>query len=100
MALNSDRSGDGRPVPIRAIVFLRGSSDDSIRLERVDASRSLPDLWALSFRIGGDSALAQSFRGLTQLANATKVWNLYRPFRRDTMNDVIDQIVSVCGREI
>jgi hypothetical protein len=99
LALDSDRRGDCRPIPIRSIVFLRESSDDQIRLERVEAVRSLPDLWALSFRPKGDTALARSFRGLSNLATATSVWNLYRPLRVDLMNDVIDRIVSDCGGE-
>jgi hypothetical protein len=97
LALDSNRSGSSRPVPIRSIVFLRESSDGEIRLERVESIRSLPDLWALSFRPKGESALAHSFRRLSSLANGAAVWNLYRPLRVDTLNDVIDRIVSVCG---
>lgn len=97
LALNSDRSGDCKPVPIRSIVFLRESSDDQIRLERVESIRSLPDLWALSFRPKGNTALGRSFRGLSSLATGTMIWNLYRPLRIEMMNDVIDHIVTVCG---
>jgi hypothetical protein len=98
LALDSNRSGDCKPVPIRSIVFLRESSDDQIRLERVESVRSLPDLWALSFRPKGDTALAHSFRRLSTLATGAAVWNLHRPLRVDTLNDVIDRIVSVCGQ--
>jgi hypothetical protein len=98
LALDSNRSGNSKPVPIRSIVFLRESSDDQIRLEPVESVRSLPDLWALSFRPKGDSALAHSFRRLSSLATGAAVWNLYRPLRVDMLNDVIDRIVSVCGR--
>jgi hypothetical protein len=97
LALDSDRSGDCKPLPIKSIVFLRESDDDQIRLEPVEAVRSLPDLWALSFRPKGDTALARSFRGLSSLATGATVWNLYRPMRIDTLNDVVDQIVNVCG---
>jgi hypothetical protein len=98
LALDSDRTGDCKPLPIKSIVFLRESrDDDQIRLERVEGVRSLPDLWALSFRPKGDTGLARSFRGLSSLATATTVWNLYRPLRTDTLNDVVDHIVNVCG---
>ena len=99
LALDSNRRGDCTPIPIRSIVFLRESSDDQIRLERVEALRSLPDLWALSFRPKGDNALARSFHGLSSLATGTTVWNLHRPLRLDMLNDVIDRIVSDCGGE-
>jgi hypothetical protein len=96
LALAEDRVGDCRPVPIRSIVFLR-ESDDEIRLERVEAVRTLPDLWALSFRSKVNSAVARSFHGLSTLAKSVTAYNLHRPLRVDTLNDVIDHIVAVCG---
>ena len=96
LALDSDRTGDCKPVPIRAIVFLR-ESDAELRLEPVENLRALPDLWALTFRLKGISGVVQSFSRLSQLATATTIWNLYRPLRMDTLGDVVSLIVKTCS---
>jgi hypothetical protein len=96
LALDSERRGTSRPIPIRSIVFLR-ESGDAVRLERVETGQALRDLWALSFRHKGVDALARSFSELGRLATGVKVWNLYRPLRKDALNEVISQIVNVCA---
>jgi len=93
LALNGDRRGSGAPVPIRAIVFLRESSDE-LRIERAAASVALADLWSLSFHFPTGAARARSFRQLTRLAGAVPTWNLYRPLRRASLDATVARIVE------
>ena len=95
-AMDPDRCGDCKPVPIKAVIFLH-ESDEDIRLEPVEPARALPDLWSLNFRTG-PSEIAKSFSGLGQLVRAASVWNLHRPLRMDVMDDVVSRIVEACSR--
>ena len=89
LAINSDRIGDGRPVPNQALVFLAGISGEDIRLERVKSVAALPDLWTLSFRFQTDAERRRSFSQLARLAASVPVWNLHRPLNTDNLDDVV-----------
>jgi hypothetical protein len=80
--------GSGRPLPIRAIVFLREA--DRLAIEPVPRPTALKDLWRLSFRTGTEDARADSFRQLTQLAGTLPCWNLHRPLLLDSLESVVD----------
>jgi hypothetical protein len=94
LTLNPDRTGDGRPVPVKAVVFLREAPDD-IRLHPVKRSEALPDLWTLSFRFQTDVERRRAFSQLAKLAASVPVWNLYRPMRLDRLDDVVERLVDV-----
>jgi len=91
LALEADRTGDGKPVPLRGVVFLREAEAEP-RLERVPASAALTDLWALNFRLQDSGARADSFRRLTQMASVLPVWNLFRPMRLDSLDRTVSLI--------
>jgi hypothetical protein len=93
IALDTERMGDGRPVPIKALVFLRESADD-ITLASVKAGEALPDLWTLSFRFQSEAERRQSFSQLAQLAAAVPVWNLYRPLEVSNLNEVVSRLLQ------
>ena len=93
LRVDDARAGTADPVPIAAIVLLR-RSDDEVRLEPVERVRALPDLYALSFRIGGSEAAAESFSRVSRLAARTTIWNLYRPLRIETLETVVDRIAA------
>ena len=97
LMLDADRAGNGRPVPIAALVFLRESADD-VRLDRVGAVEALPDLWTLTLRFQTDAERRDAFRQLTQLAANVPIWNLHRPFQVGTLDQVVDTLVSTCIR--
>jgi hypothetical protein len=61
-------------------------------LERVDKVRALPDLYALSFRVGGRDSAADAFTRISRLAAGTSVWNLYRQLRPDNLEEVVAQV--------
>jgi hypothetical protein len=94
LAINRDRVGDGRPVRIGAVVFLR-ESEEEIRLERLKGSDALPDLWALMLRLKTDAERRLSFTQLTQLTTSVPVWNLHRPLNVDTLDDVVSHVVGI-----
>ena len=95
LMLDADRAGDFRPVPIRAVVFLRGPAE-RIRLERVEPGQALPDLWALNFHLQNTLARGRSFSQLARLAGHVTIWNLHRPLSLANLDDVVAAIVETC----
>lgn len=85
--------GDCTPLPVRAIVLLRGA-DAGVTLERIAAVDSLRELWPLSFKLRSVDDREQTFQGVTALADAVRVWNLRRPLRLDELGLVVETIVS------
>jgi hypothetical protein len=84
--------GDCRPVPIRALVFLR-RSDDDIWLEQLQPIRSLPHLWDSSFRIARAHE-RRCFESITELANELPILNLHRPLRTDALDSTVDRVLE------
>jgi hypothetical protein len=93
LTLSRERAGDGRPLPIKGIFFLRESRDD-VWLEPVKASQALPDLWTLVFRFRSTQERRQSFGELSHLASIVPIWNLHRPLRSEVLNEVVDRLVG------
>lgn len=93
LRLDDERCGTADPVPIRAI-FLLHWSDDDIHIERIGRVKSLPDLWALSFRVPGSTSMGLALEGVGRLAASTVIWNLYRPLRADNLRTVVDRIAE------
>lgn len=87
--------GDGSPVPIRAVVFLRVGEGDT-RMDRVDPAEGLRDLWALSWKLPTDADRARCFRGTAALANSVPMWNIQRELRIDGLQEVVERIVTTC----
>jgi hypothetical protein len=93
LALARRERGSCEPVPLAAILLLR-DSDGDIELARVPASRALPDLWALSFRLPEEEDRARCFGGVTDLADRVPVLDLARPLRMDTLPSTVERVVS------
>lgn len=96
LTLDAERRGDGAPLPLRGIVFLRHADD--IRMEQVPKATSLTDLWALSFRLPTDQGRSTAFKHLAGLAGSVTVWNLFRPLRLDTLEGTVNLIRERLGR--
>ena len=92
LTLDLDRQGDGCPVPIRALVFLRES--DETRTVRLSPGEALPDLWTLTFRFQTDDERRRSFSQLAQMAATVPIWNLYRPLQTATLEEVVARLVE------
>jgi hypothetical protein len=94
LALDSQRRGNGRPVPIRAIVFLRESSSE-VNVRPVPGTEALKDLWALTFRFHTEGERRDAFRQLARLASAVPIWNLFRPMQVETLEAVVSHLVRL-----
>jgi hypothetical protein len=96
LALEGSARGDGNPVPLRGIVFLRlGETDGTI--ERVTPATALPDVWALSLKLPSDAARARCFSSAAELVDRVPVWNLSRALRYDTLPALVDLIHRTCA---
>lgn len=99
LALNSERAGDGRPLPIRAVIFLRESSNEVV-LEPVKGGEALPDFWTLCLRFRGIDEQRRSFNELSHLANVVPIWNLHRPLMSDRLDEVVARLVETVTRSV
>jgi hypothetical protein len=95
LAVEGERRGDGQPVPIRGVVLLRPGEGETV-MERVAPERSLPDLFALSWKLPTDADRARCFRGAASLASSVPVWNLHRELRLDRLEELVERIISTC----
>jgi hypothetical protein len=95
LALDEAARGDGAPVPIAGVVFLR-RADDVAWLERVPPHKALPDLWTLGFKFPTDEDRTRCFQGIAELAAQVPIWNLYRRLSFDELPAVVDRIALTC----
>ena len=95
LTVDESARGDGSPVPIRGVVFLR-RSEERATMERLPRENAVPDLWALSLNLPTDRSRAQCFREVTAIAARVPVWNLYRRLSVDQLPETVDRIVSTC----
>jgi hypothetical protein len=95
LALEGDLRGDGRPVPLRAVVFLRSS--DQLRSERIQPQEALRDLWALSLKLPEAEDRARCFHGLVQLTGTVPIWNFHRPLTYSDLPAVVDELARLCS---
>lgn len=91
-ALGDERRGDCRPVPVRAIVFLREPTN-GIRMSRAPVPDAIRDLFALSFKLRREEDLARAFSRVGALADAAEIWDFERPLRLDALADSVDAVV-------
>lgn len=95
LALSPARHGDGSPVPLAAIVLLYPPADE-LRLDRLDATEALHLMWTLSLGLPNDEDRVRRFDRLAGLTAVVPAWGLTRPLRYDTLDDVLDALVSTC----
>jgi hypothetical protein len=95
LALEGNLRGDGRPVPLQAVVFLRKS--DQLRIERIGPKEALRDLWALSLKLPEDEDRARCFHGLVHLTAGVPIWNFYRPLTYSDLPTVVHELAGLCS---
>jgi hypothetical protein len=93
LAIDASRRGTADPLPIAGIVLLREADD--VHLERLAPELAIPELWALAFKLPTDEDRARCFDAIGAIAGSIPVWNLHRPLRYDTLEQVIDAVVSL-----
>lgn len=96
LAIDEELRGDGSPVPVRAVIFLRRSAGE-VRLEPVSATGSLQDLWSMTFRLPTDEDRRRCFGAISAVAAAVPMWNLYRPLDLDALDTIIGETTRICA---
>jgi hypothetical protein len=94
LALESSERGDCTPVPVRALVFLRGGSD-GIQLRRSDPREAIRDLYALSFRLPGAAEATRVFSAVAELAATIPTWDLFYPLRLEELDRVVEAVARL-----
>ncbi len=95
LALEGSAKGEGRPVPLGGIVFLRLDEGDGT-IERIAPTSALPDVWALSLKLPSDDDRARCFSAAAELVDGVPVWNLRRALRFETLPAIVDLITRTC----
>lgn len=70
--------GDGRPVPLAAVVLLEWSGGMT-SIERVSPARAIQELWRKAFYLARENSAARCFENLATLVESTPVYRLSRP---------------------
>lgn len=96
LALDDHLRGSGDPVPIAGLVLLRRDAPE-VRLEPVDATALLADLWTVSFNLPTDEDRIRCFEGVVDLAGAVPTWTLDRPLSFETLPEVLDRVEAIVG---
>jgi hypothetical protein len=96
LALDDDARGDGSPVPIAGVVFLRRGDGAPPVVERRAARASIPDLWALSMNLPTEEDRSRCFQGVAALAGSVPTWNLRRDFSLARIDDVVSLVIDAC----
>ncbi len=97
LMLDARARGSCHPVPLRAVVFLRESTE-GIFLRALRAEDGLRDLWALSFRLPTDEDRSRCFRAVARIAEAIPFWNVFRPRTIESLRGTVETIVESCLR--
>jgi hypothetical protein len=97
LAVDAARRGDGAPVPVSAIVFLR-SAASGVTLARVAPADAMRDLWALSFRLPTDADRVRCFEGIATLASSVPIWDLHRPLEFANLPEVVETVSLAVAR--
>lgn len=93
LEINTERRGNGSPVPLKAIILLRDGHPEW-SLESVHPEVAVPDLWTLSFRLPGDEATTRCFDALTRLVSSVPVWNFSRPLTWDSLERSVEVLAT------
>jgi hypothetical protein len=92
LALDPRTRGDCAPVPISAVLLLRGGRDSTV-LERVPPEVATRDLFALGFRLKGADEAARCFRSTAAVAAHVPVFNLQYPHRLGDLPRAVEDIL-------
>lgn len=95
LALEGAARGDGAPVPLAGIVFLR-PGEGAPRLRRRSAEDTIRDLWALSLNLPTEQDRARCFRGVASLAASVPAWDLERAISLDLLDQVVEAVIATC----
>lgn len=93
-ALDHAARGDGTPVPLSDIVFLR-RGDCEAELSRAAPADALRDLWAMSFHSPERGYGARCFHKLADLVGRVPAWNLSRKLDWVSLPKVVERAAAL-----
>lgn len=96
LALDGERAGDAKALPLGGLVLLRGDATD-VRLAQVTGPDLLRDLWALGFKLPTDADFRRCFDGLARLSGETDIWNLSFPRDLNRLSATVAALVAELG---
>ncbi len=96
-AIDLDRRGDSRAVPLGAIVLLRADAG-SPRIERVEPARAVQELWTLSSGLPTPEGRARCFSDLVATARRVPTWRLSRPLTVGSLATAVHLVSGTVGR--
>lgn len=80
--------GDGRPVPLAAILFLRAAAEAAV-LQPVPAAEALRDVFALTFRFPTDASRAACFARVADVISRVQTLRLHRRMTIESLTEVV-----------
>jgi hypothetical protein len=83
--------GDGAPVPLGMILFLRDLATEP-ELIPVPVATAIRDVWALTFKLPTDESQTACFERVTDLVNGVDPLDLRRPLTMSHLPAVIDLV--------
>lgn len=89
--------GDGDPMPVSAVVLLKGF-EDAGSLREVDPLDVLPDLWLLSFHLPTEEDRARKFNQLIDVIGSVAVWELTQPNNPEAIVATAETLVATVNR--
>ncbi|MEO6715438.1 MAG: hypothetical protein ABIM89_18710 [Mycobacteriales bacterium] len=99
MALHRDTRGDGRPVPLSAVVLLHATDDGDVTSRTVAPDQALRDLWSLSFRLPETRARIACFDRLAELVNRVPIHEVHRPLTMGSLPDLLELLKTLAHGE-
>ena len=93
LILDSDRRGDGRPIPLGCVILLRPG--DGVSVKPVRGPLAARDVFALSFRVPLAEARRAAFSRIVDIVARVDVLDLHRPLTLESMDEVMDTVEGI-----
>ncbi len=93
LVIPGKRRGEGSPVPLRGIVFLRRTEGETT-VRRVPPEEALRRLWPANFHLPGEVEQARCFRLTGRLVGRVPAWELSRPMDWDSLPATVERIAE------
>lgn len=97
LVLAATEPGRCDPVPVAAIVLLKGF-DDVVSLREVSPMGVLPDLWLLSFHLPTEEDRVRKFSQLVDLIDSVPVWELTQPDDPHQIHSTARTLLAALGQ--
>lgn len=92
-AVAESRRGDGRGVPISAVVFLNWGENHT---ELLSTEAAIARLWRLTFYLPETDGIASAFTSLSELLRTLPVYDVFRPQSLDDVSALVERLVDTC----